>query len=67
MDSTHARNYWRKAFVEASDGRFSPSQFDEWFPGSPGNGEFNDQILDAFERMIEACVESGIGGPTRGR
>ena len=27
----HAYNYWRKVFVEASDGHFSKEDFDKWF------------------------------------
>lgn len=29
----HAYNYWRKVFVETSDGRFSNEDFDRWFRG----------------------------------
>ena len=67
MDPTHARNYWRKAFVGASDGRFTEQDFDEWFPGSPGHGEREDMLLEAFDQMIEAANGSALSSPTRGR
>lgn len=67
MDPIHARNYWRKAFISASNGRFSEQDFDDWFPGRPGHGELNDQLLKAFDQMIEAANGSTLGSPSRGR
>ena len=31
MDFEYAYNYWRKAFVESSDGYFDKEDFDKWF------------------------------------
>lgn len=67
MDSGHARNYWRKAFVGASEGRFSEQEFDEWFPGSPGYSDREDLLLEAFEQMIEAVNTSKISSSTKRR
>jgi hypothetical protein len=31
VDPAHAYNYWRKVFVDSSDGQFTPRDFDRWF------------------------------------
>jgi len=31
MDWEYAYNYWRKAFIERSEGRFTRDDFDQWF------------------------------------
>ncbi len=31
MDADHAYNYWRKVFVDSSDGHFTKADFDRWF------------------------------------
>lgn len=63
MDYGHARNYWRAALVASAEGRFTAADFDEWFPGEPGHGELNDQVLEAFIRMLGACAQGRFGKP----
>ena len=32
----HAYNYWRKAFLESSEGHFTKDQFEAWFRSKAG-------------------------------
>jgi len=31
VDPVYAYNYWRKVFVDSSDGKFTSRDFDKWF------------------------------------
>lgn len=65
VDYEYAYNYWRKVFVDASDGHFRNRDFDQWFRHypfavanpRPGSKEHFDQLaLTAFNQMLEACA-----------
>lgn len=62
MDFTHAINYWRSAFDRESKGKFSKSDFDEWFARSDSeNPIVHNARINSFTAMLAACRRGEFG------
>jgi len=75
---SHAYNYWRKIFVESSDGHFTKEDFDKWFragakPVADSPGYFGTVEVDSpgskehFNQAMRAAFADMLDACAKGQ